>query len=136
MTKPLNPNLQPSPSAPSSDSPNEETTQQTESADADPAAAAAAIDGHGDFNHNNNNNNPSQVDLEDWFVRILNEELEKFNDFYVDKEEDFVIRFQVGSLAFDPFFVFVFVFWISMPKCCCFVNCGLLRWIWRVICVV
>ncbi|OMP03551.1 hypothetical protein COLO4_10344 [Corchorus olitorius] len=34
------------------------------------------------------------VDLEDWFVRILNEELEKFNDFYVDKEEEFVIRFQ------------------------------------------
>ncbi|KAK6266842.1 hypothetical protein QUC31_017679 [Theobroma cacao] len=34
------------------------------------------------------------VDLQDWFVRILNEELEKFNDFYVDKEEDFVIRFQ------------------------------------------
>ncbi|TKY50240.1 SPX domain-containing protein 4 [Spatholobus suberectus] len=29
-----------------------------------------------------------------WFVRILNEELEKFNDFYVDKEEEFVIRFQ------------------------------------------
>ncbi|XP_021297524.1 SPX domain-containing protein 4 [Herrania umbratica] len=34
------------------------------------------------------------VDLQDWFVRILNEELEKFNDFYVDKEEEFVIRFQ------------------------------------------
>lgn len=27
-------------------------------------------------------------------MRILNEELEKFNDFFVDKEEDFVIRFQ------------------------------------------
>ncbi|XVE83753.1 hypothetical protein DITRI_Ditri16bG0111700 [Diplodiscus trichospermus] len=34
------------------------------------------------------------VDLRDWFVTILNEELEKFNDFYVDKEEEFVIRFQ------------------------------------------
>uniref|UniRef100_A0A7N0RE50 SPX domain-containing protein n=1 Tax=Kalanchoe fedtschenkoi TaxID=63787 RepID=A0A7N0RE50_KALFE len=34
------------------------------------------------------------VDLQAWFVRILNEELEKFNDFYVDKEEEFVIRFQ------------------------------------------
>ncbi|XP_021911863.1 SPX domain-containing protein 4 [Carica papaya] len=34
------------------------------------------------------------VDLQDWFVRILNEELEKFNDFYVDKEEEFVIRLQ------------------------------------------
>uniref|UniRef100_A0A1J3GMB5 SPX domain-containing protein 4 n=1 Tax=Noccaea caerulescens TaxID=107243 RepID=A0A1J3GMB5_NOCCA len=34
-------------------------------------------------------------DLQSSFVRILNEELEKFNDFYVDKEEDFVIRLQV-----------------------------------------
>lgn len=34
-------------------------------------------------------------DLQGSFVRILNEELEKFNDFYVDKEEDFVIRLQV-----------------------------------------
>ncbi|KAL4366605.1 hypothetical protein GQ457_05G010040 [Hibiscus cannabinus] len=34
------------------------------------------------------------LDSQDWFVRILNEELEKFNDFYVDKEEEFVIRFQ------------------------------------------
>ncbi|OWM64565.1 SPX domain-containing protein 4 [Punica granatum] len=34
------------------------------------------------------------VDLQEWFVGILNDELEKFNDFYVDKEEDFIIRFQ------------------------------------------
>lgn len=34
------------------------------------------------------------MDLQEWFVRILNEELEKFNDFYVDKEEEFVIRLQ------------------------------------------
>ncbi|CAM8924988.1 unnamed protein product [Rhodiola kirilowii] len=34
------------------------------------------------------------VDLQAWFLRILNEELDKFNDFYVDKEEEFVIRFQ------------------------------------------
>ncbi|XP_068663178.1 SPX domain-containing protein 4 [Aristolochia californica] len=34
------------------------------------------------------------IGLEEWFVRILNEELEKFNDFYVDKEEEFVIRLQ------------------------------------------
>lgn len=48
-------------------------------------------------------NNPQSVDagaprpwvgLEEWFVRILNEELDKFNDFYVDKEEEFVIRLQ------------------------------------------
>ncbi|KAK1383592.1 SPX domain-containing protein [Heracleum sosnowskyi] len=32
--------------------------------------------------------------LQEWFVKILSEELEKFNDFYVDKEEEFVIRFQ------------------------------------------
>lgn len=37
---------------------------------------------------------PHLADIQHWFVRILNEELEKFNDFYVDKEEEFVIRFQ------------------------------------------
>ncbi|KAK3212454.1 hypothetical protein Dsin_017160 [Dipteronia sinensis] len=35
-----------------------------------------------------------EAPLQGWFVKILNDELEKFNDFYVDKEEDFVIRFQ------------------------------------------
>eukprot|EP00258_Populus_trichocarpa_P015892 XP_006373335.1 SPX domain-containing protein 4 isoform X2 [Populus trichocarpa] len=40
------------------------------------------------------NTNRPLVDLQEWFVRILNEELDKFNDFYVDKEEDFVIRLQ------------------------------------------
>lgn len=33
-------------------------------------------------------------ELEEWFIGVLNEELEKFNDFYVNKEEDFIIRFQ------------------------------------------
>ncbi|KAG8366921.1 hypothetical protein BUALT_Bualt16G0018200 [Buddleja alternifolia] len=33
-------------------------------------------------------------ELQEWFVGILNVELEKFNDFYVDKEEEFIIRFQ------------------------------------------
>ncbi|PHT55173.1 SPX domain-containing protein 4 [Capsicum baccatum] len=37
---------------------------------------------------------PVSAELQDWFIRILNKELEKFNDFYVDKEEDFIIRFQ------------------------------------------
>lgn len=37
---------------------------------------------------------PHLADLQQWFVRILNEELDKFNDFYVDREEEFVIRFQ------------------------------------------
>ncbi|GJW94445.1 SPX domain-containing protein 4 [Tanacetum coccineum] len=41
-----------------------------------------------------NNNNDNNNNLQDWFVNILNEELDKFNDFYVDKEEEFVIRFQ------------------------------------------
>lgn len=48
----------------------------------------------------NNNNNPPPdgplLELQDWFVGILNVELDKFNDFYVDKEEDFIIRFQVS----------------------------------------
>ncbi|KAL7135716.1 hypothetical protein ABFS83_11G116200 [Erythranthe nasuta] len=33
-------------------------------------------------------------EIQEWFVGILNVELDKFNDFYVDKEEDFIIRFQ------------------------------------------
>ncbi|MCD7469319.1 SPX domain-containing protein [Datura stramonium] len=37
---------------------------------------------------------PALAALQDWFIRILNEELDKFNDFYMDKEEEFVIRFQ------------------------------------------
>lgn len=57
---------------------------------------------HHDDDDNNNINNMdgldnhllTLVDLQEWFIKILNEELEKFNDFYVDKEEEFVIRFQ------------------------------------------
>nr|XP_043608400.1 SPX domain-containing protein 4-like [Erigeron canadensis] len=37
---------------------------------------------------------PHLGDLQDWFVRVLDDEIEKFNDFYVDKEEEFVIRFK------------------------------------------
>ncbi|CAO2816322.1 unnamed protein product [Amaranthus hypochondriacus] len=33
-------------------------------------------------------------EFQDWFVRLLNDELDKLNDFYVEKEEDFIIRFQ------------------------------------------
>ncbi|KAK4417643.1 SPX domain-containing protein 4 [Sesamum alatum] len=32
--------------------------------------------------------------LRQWFLAILFEELEKFNDFYVEKEEEFIIRFE------------------------------------------
>ncbi|KAL3813397.1 hypothetical protein ACJIZ3_014665 [Penstemon smallii] len=39
-------------------------------------------------------NIPADNPQQEWFVGILNEEVEKFNDFYVDKEEDFIIRFQ------------------------------------------
>ncbi|CAI9752705.1 unnamed protein product [Fraxinus pennsylvanica] len=57
--------------------------------------------------------NPSPVDgddtapmmplhtLQDWFIGILNDELEKFNDFYVDKEEEFIIRFQALKERID-----------------------------------
>lgn len=41
------------------------------------------------------NGNMSSVHLQARFISILNEELDKFNDFYVDKEEEFVIRFKV-----------------------------------------
>jgi len=37
---------------------------------------------------------PPLGDLHDWFVKIIGEELDKFNDFFVDKEEEFVIRLQ------------------------------------------
>ncbi|KAB2613778.1 SPX domain-containing protein 4 [Pyrus ussuriensis x Pyrus communis] len=56
---------------------------QRQPADAHPAAADG---GDGGFH--------PLAGLQDWFVAILNEELEKLNDFYVDKEEEFVIRFQ------------------------------------------
>ncbi|KAK9741099.1 hypothetical protein RND81_03G081400 [Saponaria officinalis] len=48
------------------------------------------------FHNNINNNIISNVngDFQAWFVGLLNEELDKFNDFYVETEEDFVIRFQ------------------------------------------
>ncbi|KAL2523140.1 SPX domain-containing protein 4 [Forsythia ovata] len=39
--------------------------------------------------------------LQYWFVGILNDELDKFNDFYVDKEEDFIIRFQALKERID-----------------------------------
>ncbi|KAK9272321.1 hypothetical protein L1049_002692 [Liquidambar formosana] len=56
----------------------------------DAGDASAAVDAH---DHPEGSGVPL-VDLQEWFVRLLNEELEKFNDFYVDKEEEFVIRFQ------------------------------------------
>lgn len=37
---------------------------------------------------------PPLPELQVWFVAVLTGEIEKFNDFYVGKEEDLVIRFQ------------------------------------------
>lgn len=51
--------------------------------------------------------------LHRWFVIILRAELKKFNDFYTDKEEDFIIRFQVCCLFF-----FFFNFSFSLCICC------------------
>lgn len=49
------------------------------------------------------------MELQDWFIRVLNEELDKFNDFYVDKEEEFVIRLQVIlSLSLSLFYINLF----------------------------
>lgn len=53
------------------------------------------IDDEHNLTDGSSTNSWSLDQLQDWFVRILREELEKFNDFYVDKEEEFVIRFQV-----------------------------------------
>ncbi|KAJ4795421.1 SPX domain-containing family protein [Rhynchospora pubera] len=39
-------------------------------------------------------NQQPPIGSDEWFVGILEDELEKLNDFYVDKEEDFVIRLQ------------------------------------------
>lgn len=52
------------------------------------------------------------VDVEVCFVRILEDQLEKFNDFYVDKEEEFVIRLQVV-----PSFSFLYSLFLSFSVC-------------------
>ncbi|KAK4767281.1 hypothetical protein SAY86_015031 [Trapa natans] len=50
--------------------------------------------GDGDGGNGNVRHHRPWADLQDSFVGVLNEELEKLNDFYVDKEEEFVIRLQ------------------------------------------
>ncbi|XP_052195500.1 SPX domain-containing protein 4 [Diospyros lotus] len=55
---------------------------------------ASDVDVHDSLLPNPNPPLPPLLQLQDWFVKILTEELEKFNDFYVDKEEEFVIRLQ------------------------------------------
>lgn len=62
--------------------------------------------------------NQPWIGLEEWFVRILDEELEKFNDFYVDKEEDFIIRLQVFSFPFSPLFFSFFMSEIFVVRVC------------------
>ncbi|KAB5516407.1 hypothetical protein DKX38_027055 [Salix brachista] len=55
------------------------------------------------------------VDLQEWFVGILNEELDKFNDFYVDKEEDFAfVDYSSGNLRYCGLMVAFKVFPICM----------------------
>ncbi|XP_019195563.1 PREDICTED: SPX domain-containing protein 4 [Ipomoea nil] len=53
-----------------------------------PAHPSAAAAGDGSFQP------PPPSELHDWFIRLLTEDLEKFNDFYVEQEEEFIIRFQ------------------------------------------
>ncbi|KAJ9173259.1 hypothetical protein P3X46_016415 [Hevea brasiliensis] len=55
-----------------------------------PVDAPASVHHH----HPESATDSSLVLLQEWFIRILNEELDKFNDFFVDKEEEFIIRFQ------------------------------------------
>lgn len=55
------------------------------------------------------------TELQEWFIRILNEELDKFNDFYVDKEEDFIIRFQVLLSIFVSESLIVCKFCLNIP---------------------
>lgn len=54
-------------------------------------------------------------EFQDWFVRLLNDELDKLNDFYVEKEEDFIIRFQV----LYPFSISIFLKFCFMGYCIC-----------------
>jgi len=57
------------------------------------------------------------LDLQEWFIWILNEELDKFNDFYVNKEEEFVIRFQVRLLLLHTIQPCDFNGWFEICKC-------------------
>lgn len=63
----------------------------------------------------------SLVLLQEWFIRILNEELDKFNDFFVDKEEDFIIRFQV--LFCNHYFI-CWLTWLHIVLYICFAYVG------------
>lgn len=49
------------------------------------------------------------------FMYLLNNEIEKFNAFFMEQEEDFVIRHKVrASLVSFFFFLFFFFFWCFM----------------------
>ncbi|GAB4831676.1 SPX domain-containing protein 4 [Ancistrocladus abbreviatus] len=61
-------------------------------ADVGSAVAGRVVDGNG--SNPTGEKKMSSVVFQEWFVRLLTEELEKFNDFYVEKEEEFIIRFQ------------------------------------------
>ncbi|KAH9615972.1 hypothetical protein KSS87_023243 [Heliosperma pusillum] len=53
-----------------------------------------AVNNYGSGSSSSSGRKMTVEEFQVWFVRLLNEELDKFNDFYVEKEEDFVIRFQ------------------------------------------
>ena len=59
-----------------------------------PAAAAAEGPGPGAVAAAQGN-----VDLGNWFARILDAELHKLNEFYIEREEWYVIRLQVRALS-------------------------------------
>lgn len=62
--------------------------------DADAAAAVGNV--HGDlYARYHPERNRRLIVFHQSFVRILNEELEKFNYFFLEKEEEFIIRLQV-----------------------------------------
>lgn len=56
----------------------------------------------GDNNYSNNNSKESMTKEEIDFIRLLEDELEKFNSFFVEKEEEYIIRLKV--------FIFFFFF--------------------------
>ena len=47
------------------------------------------------------------------FIKLLEDELEKFNSFFVEKEEEYIIRLKVFSLSFNFSFMILFGFWVK-----------------------
>ncbi|CAH9099543.1 unnamed protein product [Cuscuta epithymum] len=60
-----------------------------------PAHSSSSLNPVGDGTGGDIFHPPQPPELHDWFIRLLGEDLEKFNDFYVEQEEEFIIRFQL-----------------------------------------